>query len=132
MEEFNEFLFDSLLYRVNYCIQNILLYEWDDDAVIDFHCGCTLDEKKMLQKVIETVSQANEDISMKNIYIAVLYYYYLCIVIEYYATEIFDLYDITSYVKGTNRRVIQTLVKRITLSDEPWASYTRRTVNNLD
>jgi hypothetical protein len=109
-----------------------LLCEWDDDAVVDFHSGCTKDEKKILKEAILVVSQANENINQKNIYIAVLYYYYLCIVIEYYATELFDLYDITNIISGTNINVIQKLVKDITISNEPWASYTRRTINNLD
>jgi len=129
---FNEFLFDSLLYSINHCIQNILLCEWDDDAVVDFHSGCTKDEKNMLKDVILVVSQANKNISQKNIYIAVLYYYYLCMVIEYYATDLFDLYDITRVIKGTNVNVIQKLVKDITICDEHWASFTRRTINNLD
>ena len=129
---FDEYLFDSLLYNINQCIQNILLYEWDDDAAIDFYSGCTKDEKNILKDVICVVSQANENVNQENVYVAVLYYYYLCMVIEYYATDLFDLYDITNVINETSIIVIQKLIKDITISNEHWASYTRRKINNLD
>ena len=130
--QFDEFLFDSLLQSINLTLQTILLEEWDDDAKIDFHCGCTRDEKIMLQNVISIVTEANPKITKKNTYIALLYYYYVCIVIEYYATEIFDFKKITKKIKGINLLTIKNLVNKITLSDEPWASHVRRIVNNLN
>jgi len=131
-DNFDEFLFDSLLHSINLTIQTILFEEWEDDAVIDFHCACTRDEKTMLQNVISIVIEANPKINKKNIYMAIIYYYYVCIVIEYYATEIFDFKKITKKIKGLNLLTIKNLVNKITLSDEPWASRVRRIINNLN
>ena len=128
---FDAFLFESLLYSINTAIHTLVQYQLDDDAWTDFTPCCVREETDLLQKVILAVMDANQTLPRRCIYTAVIFYYYVCIVMEYYAIELMDTKFLQSFVKFADLVPIQQLVRDMTLSDQSWATQVRRAINHL-
>lgn len=126
----DEYLFDSLVYNINVYIRDYLCAFYDQDALTDFVPGCVQEEKQRLRRCIQVVSWAHPHTKQKNIYAAVVLFYYFCIVLEYYLVEEIQLKPLCSFANASDLNTIQQLLTNFTLSETPWAIFTRRIVNH--
>jgi hypothetical protein len=135
-KQFNQKLFDTLSIQLNKCIRDDIEdgYSEEDvaDTLIDFKPCCTQKEERILKKAIEKVLYVKPRIDATYIYLAVIYYYYYTIVLEYYIT---DMCPINMLFKKLNMpkdhvKTVERLIMDITTSDDEWASYIRRKLNN--
>jgi hypothetical protein len=133
---FDKALFDSKLAEINWCYE-----EWlnahdnpkKPDLALDFHKCCNQEETKKLEKAIKIVINNTPDILFSSgtvnyplkeqIYHAVILYYYVNMVIEYYVDSNFD-----NYCFDDTEKEVKDIVYTITKSDEPWASEVRRII----
>jgi hypothetical protein len=91
---------------------------WTKSDKKDFIGCCTLEEKEMLKIVIMKIIEYKSILSKETIYIAVLYYYYSSIVLEYYATNFCSLdFFKNTYYKSLNINEVIELIKEITISN---------------
>jgi hypothetical protein len=135
---FNQKLFDTLSVQLNKCIREHIETSWKDDkeilndTLIDFKPCCTQKEERILKKAIVKALYVKPRINPTYVYLAVIYYYYYTIVLEYYITY---MCPINMLFKKLNMpkdhvKTVERLIMDITTSDDEWASYIRRKLNN--
>ena len=149
---FDEALFDSLILRLNKCIRESIERGYNEDErelladeMKDFRGCCTKKEQHILRKAIVTAIENNPGVDKTAVYLAVLYFYYYTIVLEYYMTDMCGVREFVAKINYPNQElervknlvkekaiIIENLVMKITTSDEEWCSYIRRVLNSWD
>ena len=134
---FNQQLFDTLSLQLNKCIREDIEDKYNEgstaaDTLIDFKPCCTQKEERILKKAIMKVLYVKPRINPTYVYLSVIYYYYYTIVLEYYITY---MCPINMLFKKLNMpkdhvKTVERLIMDITTSDDKWASYVRRKLNN--
>jgi hypothetical protein len=116
------------------------IFEYNN-YIIDFYCKYFYDDKQdfngSLNKIekgllIECIIEILENAATKYTYIdiikATIYYYYHCIILEYYISDNAYFKCDKNFFTGTNGK---ELIDKIITSDHIWASNIRRKINNL-
>jgi hypothetical protein len=118
------------------------IFEYNN-YIIDFYCKYFYHDKQdfngSLNKIekgllIECIIEILENIEIKTKYTyidiikAIIYYYYHCMILEYYIADNIDYNCDKIFLEGTKAREI---ADKITISDNLWASNIRRKINNL-
>lgn len=137
--DFDQNLFDNIVSLINRCFHLMYRVEFgyhDKNTLNEFKPCCTKEETELLHDVINKVVKHKPEIYLENIYVAVIFYYYNSIVVEYYAHDLCSLKKLSRELSrisfNVDIKAINELVKEITTSDEEWASYARRKLNNLN
>ena len=111
----------------NYIIDFYCKYFYDDKE--DFNGSLNKIEKGLLiECIIEVVENSETKYSYIDIIKAIIYYYYQCIILEYYIADNIHYNCDKVFFEGTKAREI---ADKITISDNLWASNIRRKINNL-
>lgn len=112
-----------------------------NNYIIDFYCKYFYDDKEdfngsfnKIEKclLVECFIELVENMETKYTYIdiikAIIYYYYHCIILEYYIADNINYNCDTKFLEGTKSREI---ADKIIISDYVWASNIRRKINHL-
>jgi hypothetical protein len=118
----------------NYIIDFYCKYFYDDKE--DFNGSLNKIEKGLLTECIieileniEIIENPETKYTHIDIIKAIIYYYYQCIILEYYITDNDDYFNCDkNFFTGTKGKEI---ADKITTSDHIWASNIRRKINNL-
>jgi hypothetical protein len=133
---FNQNLFDTLSLQLNKCIRQDIEDKYSEesaaDTLIDFKPCCTQKEERILKKAIVKALYVKPRINPTYVYLAVIYYYYYTIVLEYYFTYMCPIKMLFKKLNMPKDHVktVERLIMDITTSNDEWASYIRRKLNN--